>query len=338
MKLPGRAKAVLFDLGGTHIRAAVSTPECELLLQEKKAVRNFTDGSSPEEVWRSVYEYVTEYIARVEGTLHPDAAVVLSVPGPVGPDSRLLDAPTLVGHGTPVPDIKHDIERATGRTVSLLNDLSAAAWHVSRTVADKRFLVLTVGTGIGSKIVDRDHPLGVIADVSYCGEIGHFAVTDFDDEVLCDCGGRNHVGAISSGRGILRMIQARARLDRDGFRASGCGTAVGGRWESLSNEAHIVPAALAGDPWVLEVIRQATRPLAHAVLAVWIAVGLTRVIVIGGFALALGDCYREILEGELAHLADYGPLSACRGGMVQLGRKDEEACLIGAAVYASYMK
>ena len=134
------------------------------------------------------------------------------------------------------------------------------------------------------------------------------------------------------------MTQARARSDADGFPASSCGAAVGDRWESLSNEVHIVPAALAGDPWVLEVIRQATRPLAHAILGVWLALGLTRVIVIGGFALALGDCYREILEAELARLADYKPLSGCRGSMVQLGRKDEEACLIGAAVYASQME
>ncbi|MGA9754341.1 MAG: ROK family protein [Desulfobaccales bacterium] len=323
----------MFDLGGTHLRGATVLEGGGLINIEKRKVRNFLDGSSITEVWNSLFDQIASYVSVFGGSLPSPAPVVLAVPGPVRGRRILLDAPTLVGHAGAIPDVKSILEERTGRRVFILNDVSAATWYFSEKVADDRFMVITVSSGIGSKVFDRRHPLRVLDDVEYGGEIGHGVVGDFPERIRCDCGGLNHVGAISSGRGIVRLAQLWARRDRQQFNSSALGRSVCGNPEQLTNEDHIVPAVIEGDQWTLGVVEYATRPLAQAILTTWLAIGLSRVIVIGGFALALGCHYVGILENELQRLSDYKLLRGCTGGMVTLGQPDEEACLIGAAVY-----
>ncbi|TSA12157.1 MAG: ROK family protein [Deltaproteobacteria bacterium] len=328
------APAIVFDLGGTHLRGATAPVGGGLTNIAKHKVRNFLDGSSATEVWSSIIDHIVSYVSAFGGSLPAPAPVVLAVPGPVRGRRILLDAPTLVGHDGAIPDVKTILEERTGRRVFILNDVSAATWYFSEKVPDDRFMVITVSSGIGSKIFDRRHPLGVLDEVEYGGEIGHATAGDFPERIRCDCGGWNHVGAISSGRGILQLAMLCARRDQQKFNDSAIGRSVCGNPEQLTNERHIVPSVIQGDAWTLGVVEYATRPLAQTLLTSWLAIGLTRIVVIGGFALALGAHYVRILENELQRLADYKLLQACVGGMVTLGQPDEEACLIGAAVYA----
>ncbi|MFA4903595.1 MAG: ROK family protein [Desulfobaccales bacterium] len=328
------APAIVFDLGGTHLRGATAPAGGGLINIEKRKVRNFLDGSSVTEVWDSIIDHIVSYVSAFGGSLPPQAPVMLAVPGPVRGRRILLDAPTLVGHKGAIPDLKTILEDRTKRPVFILNDVSAATWYFSEKVPDDRFLVITVSSGIGSKVFDRNHPLGVMDDVEYCGEIGHAVAGDFPERIRCDCGGWNHVGAISSGRGILRLAKLCARRDQQKFNNSALGRSVNGNPEYLTNEDHIAPAVMQGDEWTLRVLEYATRPLAQTILTIWLAIGLTRIILIGGFALAVGSHYTRILENELQKLSDYKLLQEGVGGMVTLGQPDEEACLIGAAVYA----
>jgi glucokinase len=328
------APAIVFDLGGTHLRGATVLEGGGLIHIEKRKVRNFLHGGSATEVWDSILNQIVSYVAAFGNALPAQAPVVLAAPGPVRSRKILVDAPPLVGQGGAIPDVKAILEERTKRRVFILNDVSAATWYFSEKVADDRFLVVTVSSGIGSKIFDRHHPLGVLDDVEYCGEIGHARVSDFPERMRCDCGGWNHVGAISSGRGILRLTQLCARRDPQEFNNSALGRSVGGNPDHLTNEDHLAPSALQGDKWTIRVIEYGTRPLAQALMATLVSTGLTRIVVIGGFALALGSQYVRILENELQKLSDYKLFQACVSGMVTLGQPDEEACLIGAAVYA----
>lgn len=76
-------------------------------------------------------------------------------------------------------------------------------------------MAVTVSSGIGSKLCDRPP--------------------------VCDCGGRGHLGAIASGRGIERAVQRHAREDLLGFRASQLGS-MEIEAEQIRNEEHVVPA------------------------------------------------------------------------------------------------
>lgn len=324
--------ALIFDLGGTHLRCAVSADDGSIRALERSRVTSFSDGAASEQVWAGIMRTILDFSTRMEAAVNPAAPIVLSFPGPVTRDSRIINAPTVAGPDRAIPDLKNELGAASGREVYILNDLTAAAWFMQEVTPVDRFLIVTVSSGIGSKIFDRRHPDGVISDPVYAGEIGHLKVTEGDTTVRCDCGGYGHLGAIASGRGIERLARRVAAGDSDRFRQSACAQTFGGTPESLTNEGHIVPAARLGDGWAIDIIREAMRPLATTLLAAVLAVGLDQIVIIGGFAISLGATYMDILRGAIADSCDYLPLAARLEGMLLMG--DPDSCLRGTAVYS----
>ena len=327
-------QAVAFDLGGTHLRCATVDEAGRLRAIEKQRITSFIHGDRPEAIWQKIISSIAAFESAVKSTLSPEAPMVISFPGPIAPPSRILSAPTVVGDDTAIPDIVAELQTLTGRRTYILNDISAAAWHISRQVDFNRFMVITISSGIGSKVFDRHHPQGVLDDVVYSGEIGHAKVDDAPGAMICDCGGRGHLGAISSGRGIERFARRQARHHLNRFEASACAQRFDATPSTLDNERHLVPAARLGDDWALAVIRESTRPLARVLISTALAVGLEKVVVIGGFALQLGEVYLDLLRSLLKSECDYHVMKDEAAGLVMLGSAAEEACLEGAAIYA----
>jgi predicted NBD/HSP70 family sugar kinase len=327
-------QAIVFDLGGTHLRCAAVDEAGRLRAIEKKRITNFIHGDRPETVWRKIVSSIVAFESALKSQLSPEAPMVISFPGPIAPPSRILSAPTVVGEDMSIPDIVAEVSGLTGRRTYILNDISAATWHISRLVDFNRFMVITISSGIGSKIFDRHHPRGVLDDVVYAGEIGHAKVDHAPDAMRCDCGGLGHLGAISSGRGVERLAKQRAVQDPRRFEMSACARRFDATPNTLNNEDHLVPAALLGDDWALDVIGECARPLAAVLISTALAVGLEKVVIIGGFALQLGEVYLDILRPLLKSECDYRVMKDCAAGLVMLGNAQEEACLEGAAVYA----
>lgn len=329
-----RMQAIIFDLGGTHLRCAAVDEAGRLQAIEKKRIASFIHGDKPEAIWQKIISAIAAFESAMKARLSPEAPIVISFPGPVAPPSTILSAPTVVGEDTAIPDLVAELAGRTGRRTYILNDISAATWHISRLVDFNRFMVITISSGIGSKIFDRHHRRGVLDDVVYGGEIGHAKVDFATSAMMCDCGGFGHLGAISSGRGIERFARRRAGEDPKRFEASICARRFDATANTLNNEDHLVPAALLGDDWALDVIRECTRPLARALVTTALAVGLEKVIIIGGFALRLGAVYLDILRPLLKSECDYSLIKDYAAELVMLGDAQEEACLEGAAVYA----
>ncbi len=326
--------SLVVDIGGTHIRCAVADENAALTNVQKKTITDFANRRSSLRVWKEITGIIAEYELANKKTLTKEAPAVISFPGPVAYPSHVLSAPTIVGKDAEMPDMQKEITQLTGRRAYIINDISAATWHISRTITSDRFLVVTVSSGIGSKLFDRRHPHPVFDNVPFAGEIGHVKVDASDNAPSCDCGGRGHLAAFSSGRGIERFARLRANTEKNHFERSLCVTRYNAAAETLTNEAHIVPAALLHDEWTLEVIRQCTGPLARVLLTVTAACGLDKIVVIGGFALSLGQLYLDILQSEMVGNCDFNILSDKLPELLVMGSRDEEACLRGAAVYA----
>ena len=279
--------AVVFDLGGTHLRCGIGSPDGIVSFPKKLRIRNFLNGLTPAEVSAGIVSEIEAYIAEAGSRVQSSEAIVVSFPGPIA-KQRALDAPTLFGKAVgELPDFAGELRRRTGRSVRLLNDVSAACWCLSQQTTVDRFLVVTVSSGIGSKIFDRQHPIGVLDDPPYGGEFGHYVVDPDPDALMCDCGGRGHLGGIASGRGVERTAQR--KLGNPG----------------LTNEADIGPAILRGDAWAVDVLRQCTEPLARTMLAVLLAAGLEKIFIIGGFAQSLGVVYVNLLNELLVANSQY---------------------------------
>ncbi len=331
--------ALVVDIGGTHIRCGLADRSASLFNVQKGTLTSFADRKSPEHAWNEIIGIIAEYELSCREGLSKIAPLVISFPGPVAYPSHVLGAPTIVGKDTLMPDLQQEIAKRTGRMTYIINDISAAAWHISRTIKSDRFLVVTVSSGIGSKLFDRRHPQPVFDDVPFAGEIGHVKVDPSEDAMSCDCGGKGHLGAVSSGRGIERFARLLANIEKGHrFEHSLCVTRYHATAGTLTNEDHIVPAAHAHDEWALDVIRHCTGPLARVLLFVTAAAGLDKIVVIGGFALSLGQLYLDILQTEMAGNCDYQLLSDKLPGLLVMGSADEEACLRGAAVYAATIR
>jgi C7-cyclitol 7-kinase len=310
---------VVFDLGGTHLRCAVDCGEPELRCVER----------SNTSAWPIALRNMRSYAMRTRSEYGEIEYLIVGFPGPIGAGQMPLCAPTVDDYRIELADFA---DVAPGARVLVLNDVSAAAWYLGSRIGFDRFLVVTVSSGIGAKLYDRSREQPVVDDEPFAGELGHLTVDVSSEAPLCDCGFPGHLGGISSGRGIQRFAQIRAMLDPAAFAASLC-SRRSREPQLLTNELDLVPAALAGDAWALSIISDASAPLALALATAVQVCGLQRIVVIGGFACALGETYARLLDRAVRrHLAPEA-FGTRDSRIVEVREASDEACLQGAALF-----
>ena len=325
---------IVVDAGGTYLRFAVADDSGTLAMYSRQRIPSPRSDLDRSTAWEAILNLIVRYVQSVEREIETGDAIVFAVPGPVVDSCRLVAAPTIVG-GRPdcIPDIVPLLAARTGRAVHLVNDVSAAAWYLGERLDAERFFVVTVSSGIGGKLFDRHHERRVVDAREYSGEIGHVVVDATPDARLCDCGGRGHLGAISSGRGTERLARHLAHTERERFQRSAISRTLDLDAEEITNEEHLIPAALQGDPWALSVIERAARPLAQVLSALTASVGVERIVVIGGFAQRLGTVYKDLLSACLAEFLDARVFSGFLSDGIHVCGDGEEVCLAGAAAF-----
>lgn len=321
---------VVADLGGTFLRCAVVRAGTELTALERIRLPG-TAASRRPEIWNEIVEAIARYIDRHAAHIRPSTPIGFAFPGPIV-GGAVTAAPTVRGGGA-IPDVGSMLAERTGRTIGIVNDVSAAAWYFAERRTVDRFIVVTVSSGIGAKMFDRRHPGGVFDDTSFAGEIGHLVVDRTIDAPLCDCGGTGHLGAIASARGLERSVRAQARRDVAGFARSALAVRFGATPATLTNELHLLPALRAGDPWAMRLLRASIEPLAAVLRALCVGSGIEAVVLMGGFVQALGEPYRALVADAIGMLSDCGPARSGRPVTVMLATAGEEPSLLGAAAF-----
>lgn len=324
-----------FDLGGTHLRSALASSDGSLHAFERVRTANaFGKVTSAASVWASIVDRIDQY-TRTHARMLKNGEVIISFPGPIV-DNLPVKAPTISGEYN-VSHIAETLHKRIGRPTKFLNDVSAAAWYLLDRIADDRFMVVTVSSGIGSKVVDRSSAPHVFDDVEYSGEIGHMLVDTADDAPKCDCGSSGHLGAIASGRGTEHLAKSAAKRNPIAFASSLCASRFGATPATLNNEEHLVPAARLNDDWSWSVIRASMRPLAQVLTCVTYAVGLERIVIIGGFALEIGERYGVELTSLMSEYCARRPFGVPLDGLVTLCPAEKNVCLRGAVRYGRFL-
>jgi C7-cyclitol 7-kinase len=324
---------LVFDIGGTNLRAAVYDPATDVIGRVR--VRSTPSSQvlgveMPANVETALYREMLDLAADALGGSVP-RLVSVAFPGPIDREGNLLAAPTVWGRGA-CPKLplgrKMNALWPSARLV-VLNDVAAAGYCYVRDPQES-FCIVTVSSGIGNKIFLGGHP--VTGRFGRGGEIGHVRVDFSDDAPECDCGGRGHLGAIASGRGTLALARKRAARNPTEFSGSAAARSCRGDPESLTNEM-IVDAFREGDRWCVDVLQVASRPLGRTLATIHHALGVERFVIVGGFALALGDNYRK----QLARSASESgwDLGQEWESMIALGDLGHEAALRGAGRYAT---
>ncbi len=319
--------SLAFDLGGTFLRCGVVAEDGTVRHVERLRL---AAGPPP---WDEIVEHIASFARRHARAADPGEPLVVAFPGPLDASERALCAPTVAGGRRGVPDLATAVGERSGRAVRLINDVSAAGWYLQDKLDAERFVVVTVSSGIGCKLVDRGRRRPVVDDLPYAGEIGHVVVDERPGAPLCDCGGSGHLGAIASGRGIERSARRIAAQAPKLFARSLCARSYGATAAGLTNEAHLVPAARAGDPWAWAAIRTGVMPLARALALIVHVAAAQRIVVIGGFAQQLGQRYADELTAALRRVSSGPEFEVPVGELVVLWDAEDEPCLRGAAAY-----
>jgi 3-dehydroquinate synthetase/predicted NBD/HSP70 family sugar kinase len=324
--------SLVFDVGGTNLRAALYHPASNSLSQ-------ITSRSTPNH-WTMPGATVVEIRKRLLQEMHAlsievlegrqPSTVSIAFAGPTDPQGKVLAAPTVWGASEQPIDLITELTTLwPSARIALLNDISAAGYRYLRDECED-FCIVTVSSGIGNKVFIRGKPL--TGPAGRGGEIGHVQVDFSPDAPACDCGGRGHLGAISSGRGTLLMARQLAGLDLDGFANSVLGHRLRTDLNSLTN-ADIVTAFRSGDAWTAALIRKVALPLGQMLAAVHLGMGVERFVIIGGFALALGEQYRLELVRSAVNCGWL--MGQDWNSMIELGKPDDNAGLLGAGRFVT---
>nr|BFD87706.1 glucose kinase GlcK [Streptomyces sp. Xyl84] len=318
----------VLDVGGTTLRIGAYDPATGVLSRVRRMPVEgmHRDPGAPVPVLqRRVVDQIVREVGAHTGGRVPRALGV-AFAGPITAGGLVLAAPTVWGRrGDPLP-LGDLLTERTGAPAVVVNDLTAAAWRYAATEPGD-FCLLTVSSGIGNKVF-RGGEVLVDAD-GHGGELGHWVCDVSADAPPCDCGGRGHLGAIASGRGVLAATRRAAAADPAGFGRSRLAELCGGRAEDIDNRA-TARAVREGDAFATEVLRGTLTHLAQAISAVFTSIGVCRYILMGGFALAVGEPYRRLLVGELTRLGCFGLDAGQVDAMVSLGVADDDHGLIGA--------
>jgi|SRR6185503_5222818 len=330
--MTGHEPCLVFDVGGTSVRAGIYDSTASRLSGEitrsTPSHWTFPDASADE-----IRQRLFDEMASMARALSPDrepAVLSVAFPGPIDPSGNVLHCPTVWGDRDPLPyPLREALERLFPRSsVHVLNDVTAAGYRYLEE-GSLDLCIVTVSSGIGHKVFIEGRP--ALGPMGRGGEIGHLRVDPSPSAPLCDCGGRGHLAAVASGRGVLSRALREAASDKADFNRSGLWRRLGGDASALDNRM-LVEAFHAGDRWVSALIRDAARHLGRIIAALHLAVGTERFVIVGGFALALGERYREELARAAADSAWDRGQDWDRS--ITLGAPEDAAGLIGAGRYA----
>ena len=138
-------------------------------------------------------------------------------------------------------------------------------------------LMLAIGTGIGGAAVLDGRPLRGAHHVA--GEVGHIPARGAE-HLICTCGRRGHLEAMSSGPGLLRHYLS-----------------LGGDAE-MPDTRHLLDLARAGDALALRAVRESAAVLGAALAGLAMLID-PDVVVLGGGLVDAGDLWWEPMEAAL---------------------------------------
>lgn len=330
-------KAIVIDIGGTNFRSSIFGFHKRLLLKPHRVpTPNFLNN--PTLQIKSLQNLLIQQVVEtVEYYLSKDKSINLvgiSFPAPITSTGIVHQACTLWGDkGRNFPILRILSKKLPGMRFIVVNDITAAAERYAsmRKYQDIDFFeIITVSSGIGSKVYDVREGKVILDRRSIGGEMGHIKVDFSKNAPICDCGGKGHLGAISSGRAVERLAIDHAKRYPSEFIKSYLFNKIH-QPDAITNK-YIVDAIKENDAFTLEILDKCTFPLACSITHVSGNIGVSKFIFIGGFALNLGKPFLQSVRRNLQKVDFYNLSKHEIPQLVDLGINDDNDCLIGVGL------
>lgn len=305
------------DLGGTTIKAALTTPELELLRHEA--------APTPRGSQRELLEAIEALVERVRR-----GAEVLAVGFGVPSQIDRRHGRIVASVNVPLADLPfvEEMQQRLGLPVELDNDANVACLAEARIGAARgaRFaLMLTLGTGVGGGVLIDG---GVYRGAKGCGgELGHVVVDENGPRCQGGCPNRGCLEVLASATGLLAAY--RTARERGSLEALQRQTETHhGAGEVQARD--VIDAARAGDGAAVEALRVVGRYLGVG-MSSFVNVFDPEVIVAGGGLMAAGELLLGPAREEMERRALPFPKQGVRVVAAELGN---DAGVLGAAALA----
>lgn len=187
------------DIGGTNTVIGLVNRDGDCI----------SEVSLPTQAESSFANYLASIVSKIDGLVQAANGTVqvkgIGIGAPNGSYNlgAIVDAPNLKWKG--ILPICRELKLQTKLPVALTNDANAAAvgeMLFGEAKGMKDFIVITLGTGLGSGIVSNGKL--VIGHDGFAGEMGHTVVKPFGRQ--CGCGKRGCLETYVSATGICRTV------------------------------------------------------------------------------------------------------------------------------------
>ena len=304
------------DLGGTNTVFGIVDKDgnvvCEgaIKTQEYTAVEDFVEAGC---------ECLKPLIEKVGG-IENIQGMGIGAPNGNFYSGTIEHAPNLPWRG--VVQLADMFKKKLGIPVSLTNDANAAAigemtYGVARGM--KNFIVITLGTGVGSGIVINGQL--VYGHDGFAGELGHVTMVRGEEGRLCGCGRKGCLEAYCSATGVART--AREALSSADAESSLCEIPL-----DKITSLDVALAAEKGDELAIEIFR-CTGEMLGAACADFAAFSSPEAFIFFGGLTKSGDLIMEPIKD--AYDKYVLPIFRGKAKFLVSGLMDSNAAVLGAS-------
>jgi glucokinase len=319
--MPESQVAIGVDIGGSSTKIGLVSATGEVL---QRALQPTPQHLSGEAVYRLIDEKLAAVIVGAQERDLAPIGIGVGVCGYLTPSGEEPDYINL--HALDHFPLVQRIREHYGLPVVMDNDMNCAAlgeYYFGGGRAEKRLMVVAVGTGIGMGIV-----LGgqvVRLNSGTVGNPGHTIVAP--DGPVCVAGCRGCLESLASAGPIARLAEDMARSQRPTLLA-----------ELLAQKGALTPedlylAAEAQDQPAQEIWAEVGRWLGRA-LATWVEIFGPEVVIVGGGVAQAGHWLIEPMEREMRRTGE--PYFANRVRTVKRSQLGREVAMLGAASFCLY--
>jgi len=315
----GRAYAIAIDIGGTNVKAGVLDREGRILARRRALTEERQGGA---QLMAKLVDLAQALIADTAAATERYAGIGVGTPG-LPKDGVIASCPGKIP-GWEGTAVCQQLTEATGLPAAMDNDVKVIALGEGWTGAakgERHFVSIALGTGVGGGLIMDGRVYQGEHGVS--ARLGHMIVEP--NGKLCMCGNRGCLEAYCSGPSI-----AASAIDHV---LRGCDTILldlaGGDIRAIEAKT-VIDAAKQGDPIAREVIGQAARRLATAVVSLMHALN-PKCVVIGGGVAAAGGLLMDPLRAFVSQHAWLGPGETVD---IRLSTLGDDAGLYGGAALA----
>jgi len=278
------------DIGGTYTKLGIVNSSGGILDARKFR----TAAKKPYTVF---LQQLKAQIDSLQTNLNSDQKLIgIGVGAPnANSHTGAMENPPNFRWGTTIP-VKKSLEKLFGLPVTIANDANAAAvgeleFGMGRGL--KNFVVLTLGTGLGSGIISDGELL--IGQNGMAGEIGHVNVNSSPSARQCNCGLQGCLETYVSVTGIRRTIFELIAEMRDDSALRGIS------FDDMTGEI-IADAALQGDPIALKAFQQTAAVLGVQMADTAAHLDPEAFILLGGLSKAGAILVQPTIQNMEQHL------------------------------------